>query len=90
LRQELEVETHRREAMADAELQAERVLARYREPLAAAAFDVQSRLYNLLAMDFLDKAEASIRWRTRPTTALSTGSANISVGARFSGETSSS
>jgi HAMP domain-containing protein len=34
---------------------AEEVLKRYREPLAAAAFDLQSRLYNILQMGFLAK-----------------------------------
>ena len=34
---------------------AEEVLKRYREPLAAAAFDLQSRLYNILRMDFFQK-----------------------------------
>ena len=39
----------------DAEAKAEEVLTRYRQPLAAAAFDLQSRLYNLLRLDFLEK-----------------------------------
>jgi hypothetical protein len=34
---------------------AEAVLKRYREPLAAAAFDLQSRLYNILRMEFFEK-----------------------------------
>lgn len=34
---------------------AEEVLARYREPLAAAAFDLQSRLYNILELEFFEK-----------------------------------
>lgn len=55
VKHDLEVETHRREAMFDRELQAEDVLTRYRQPLAAAAFDLQSRLYNLLTLDFLNK-----------------------------------
>jgi len=38
-----------------AERDAEKVLMRYREPLAAAAFDLQSRLYNILGLDFLEK-----------------------------------
>jgi hypothetical protein len=33
---------------------AEEVLKRYREPLAAAAFDLQSRLYNILCLSFFD------------------------------------
>jgi hypothetical protein len=35
--------------------QAEAVLKRYREPLAAAAFDLQSRLYNILRLKFFEK-----------------------------------
>jgi hypothetical protein len=38
----------------EAEAQAEEVLKRYREPLAAAAFDLQSRLYNILELGFFD------------------------------------
>jgi ketosteroid isomerase-like protein len=34
--------------------QAEVVLKRYREPLAAAAFDLQSRLYNILCQEFFE------------------------------------
>jgi hypothetical protein len=34
---------------------AEAVLKRYREPLAAAAFDLQSRIYNILCMKFFEK-----------------------------------
>ena len=34
---------------------AEEVLARYREPLAAAAYDLQSRLYNILELEFFEK-----------------------------------
>jgi hypothetical protein len=37
------------------DLRAEEVLKRYREPLAAAAFDLQSRLYNIRRKDFLGK-----------------------------------
>jgi hypothetical protein len=37
----------------EAEARAEEVLTRYREPLAAAAFDLQSRLYNILELGFL-------------------------------------
>jgi hypothetical protein len=36
----------------EAEARAEEVLKRYREPLAAAAFDLQSRLYNILELGF--------------------------------------
>jgi hypothetical protein len=35
--------------------EAESVLARYREPLAAAAYELQGRLYNILELDFLRK-----------------------------------
>jgi hypothetical protein len=52
---ELDLQAHRSEALFDRDLQAQDVLARYREPLAAAAFDLQSRLYNILRLDFFDK-----------------------------------
>ncbi|MDP8909325.1 MAG: hypothetical protein M3N47_09480, partial [Chloroflexota bacterium] len=55
LNSDLETEVHRRSALFDRELQAEEVLTRYREPLAAAAFDLQSRLYNILELNFFDK-----------------------------------
>lgn len=55
LNHELEAEVHRRTALFDRDLHAEEVLTRYREPLAAAAFDLQSRLYNILRLDFLAK-----------------------------------
>ncbi len=55
LNSDLEAEVHRRTALFDRELHAEEVLARYREPLAAAAFDLQSRLYNILRLDFFAK-----------------------------------
>jgi len=69
LRTELAAELHRREAQIDRQLVAEDVLARYREPLAVAAFDLQSRLYNILRLDFLGKfardgARAEIAYRT--------------------------
>jgi uncharacterized protein (DUF2267 family) len=54
LQSELELEQHKREALFDRSLHAEDVLATYREPLAAAAFDLQSRLYNVLRMDFFN------------------------------------
>lgn len=44
----------RLKASLEAEARAEEVLARYREPLAAAAFDLQSRLYNILELQFFD------------------------------------
>ncbi len=53
LHSDLETEVHRRTAMIDRELAAEDVLTKYRDPLAAAAFDLQSRLYNILELDFL-------------------------------------
>jgi hypothetical protein len=52
---DLDAELHRRTEMFDRELGAEDVLTRYREPLAAAAFDLQSRLYNILRLDFFAK-----------------------------------
>lgn len=55
LRQELELEAHRREATIDRAFLAADVLTRYRQPLAAAAFDLQSRLFNLVKLDFVNK-----------------------------------
>jgi hypothetical protein len=55
LSHELDAEVNRQAALFDRELRAEEVLARYREPLAAAAFDLQSRLYNILRLDFFSK-----------------------------------
>lgn len=55
LNHDLDAEVHRRTAIIDRDLQAEQVLKRYREPLAAAAFDLQSRLYNILRLDFFTK-----------------------------------
>jgi hypothetical protein len=55
LNHDLDAELHRREAMIDQAMNAEDVLSRYREPLAAAAFDLQSRLYNILKMEFFRK-----------------------------------
>ncbi len=52
LNSELQAEVNRGAALLDRDLRAEEVLARYREPLAAAAFDLQSRLYNILRLDF--------------------------------------
>ena len=52
---ELEAEVHRRAALFDRDLRGEEVLTRYRQPLAAAAFDLQSRLYNILRLDFFGK-----------------------------------
>ena len=52
VRSDLATEQHLREALIDRDLRADEVLARYREPLAAAAFDLQSRLFNILRLDF--------------------------------------
>jgi hypothetical protein len=49
---ELQAEVQERKALLEREERAEEVLKRYREPLAAAAFDLQSRLYNILCLDF--------------------------------------
>lgn len=54
LSHELDVEVDRRKALFERQLHAEDVLTRYREPLAAAAFDLQSRLYNVLRLGFFD------------------------------------
>lgn len=50
LRAELEAQAEERTR----ERQAEDVLARYREPLAAAAYDLQRRLFNILRREFLE------------------------------------
>lgn len=55
LNSDLQAEASERAALFDRDLRAEEVLARYREPLAVAAFDLQSRLYNILELDFLGK-----------------------------------
>jgi hypothetical protein len=55
LNSDLETERHERVAQFDRAQRAEDILARYREPLAAAAFDLQSRCYNILRLDFLEK-----------------------------------
>lgn len=52
LNSDLQAEVHRRAALFHRDLHAEEVLTRYRQPLAAAAFDLKSRLYNILRMDF--------------------------------------
>jgi hypothetical protein len=59
LNHELDAEVHRRAQLLDRELRAEEVLTRYRQPLAAAAFDLQSRLYNILRLDFFGLFGAS-------------------------------
>ncbi len=55
LNHELDAEVQRRSALLERDLRAQEVLTRYREPLAAAAFDLQSRLYNILRLDFWEK-----------------------------------
>jgi hypothetical protein len=55
LKSELDAEVHTRTARFDRDLRAEETLGRYREPLAAAAFDLQSRLYNILRLGFFAK-----------------------------------
>ena len=42
-----------RSSKREARREAEAVLARYRDPLASAAYDLQSRIYNIFAQDFL-------------------------------------
>jgi hypothetical protein len=59
LNHDLDAEVHRRTAIVDRDLRAEEILTRYREPLAAAAFDLQSRLYNILRLDFFRKVSNS-------------------------------
>jgi hypothetical protein len=55
LKADLDAEVNRQKALLERDLAAEDVLKRYREPLAAAAFDLQSRLYNILRLDFAAK-----------------------------------
>lgn len=45
----------RRQKLLDRELNAEDLLTRYREPLAAAAFDLQSRCWNIVKNNFFEK-----------------------------------
>jgi hypothetical protein len=52
---DLQAELHERKARVDRALNAEDLLTRYREPLAAAAFDLQSRCWNILKKDFFGK-----------------------------------
>lgn len=54
LTHELDAEQQRTAALFDRELRAEEVLTRYRQPLAAAAFDLQARLYNILCLGFVE------------------------------------
>jgi len=55
LKSELATEQHERIALKDRELNAEDVLTHFREPLAAAAFDLQSRCYNIVSLNFFGK-----------------------------------
>jgi hypothetical protein len=52
LSSDLQAEVDARKLLFERKLHAEEVLKRYREPLAAAAFDLQSRLYNILRLGF--------------------------------------
>jgi hypothetical protein len=51
---ELDAEQQRRAALFDRDLEAEEVLTRYRQPLAAAAYDLQGRLYNIVVLGFVE------------------------------------
>jgi hypothetical protein len=55
LNSDLESARHERAALLARQLNAEDVLTRYREPLAAAAFDLQSRCYNIVKLGFFEK-----------------------------------
>ena len=55
LNSDLEAQLHERRALIDRKLSAEDVLTQFREPLAAAAFDLQSRCYNIAKLDFFGK-----------------------------------
>lgn len=64
-----DLETERK--LKDREMNAEDVLTKYREPLAAAAFDLQSRCYNILELDFFGKfGEEHERFRDAQMTTL--------------------
>jgi len=54
LNHELEAEQQRRAALFDRQMAAEEVLTRYRQPLAAAAYELQRRLYNILELGFVE------------------------------------
>lgn len=73
----------------DREERAEEVLTRYREPLAAAAFDLESRLYTILRLDFFEKWGATSS-ATRHSEPRSSASRSTSAGRRSCGATSSS
>jgi len=55
LKSDLDVERQERKALLDRRLNAEDLLTRYREPLAAAAFDLQSRCYNIAGRGFYER-----------------------------------
>lgn len=57
LRREEEAERHQQEA--------KRLISRYREPLVHAAFDLQSRIFNLLELQMIDKHHTNGSDRTR-------------------------
>jgi hypothetical protein len=59
-----------RQARLSRQHESEVVLSRYREPLAAAAFDLQSRLYNILRQDFFNKYPDGVRAEEAVTTTL--------------------
>ena len=71
------------------EPRAEEVLARYREPLAAAAYDLQSRLYNILELEFFEHYGSGERAEEALRTTCS-GSRSTSAGRRSCAATSSS
>ena len=50
----IQIRASRSEREAKAEEKAEDVLRRYRRPLAAAAYDLQRRLFNIIDLDFLE------------------------------------
>jgi hypothetical protein len=70
LKSELDAEVHARAVHLDRDLRAEETLARYREPLASAAFDLQSRLYNILRLGFFKKWRDGDRADDAATTTL--------------------
>ena len=55
LQSQLQTEGNERQTLFEREVHAADVLATYREPLAAAAYDLQSRMYNILCLDFFAK-----------------------------------
>lgn len=70
LNSDLEAEVHARAVKLDQDVRAQETLARYREPLASAAFDLQSRLYNLLRLEFVAKWGEGARAEDAMTTTL--------------------